>query len=215
MMPKPQRGKPATRPGTDAFHRVPIAAVAKQANSKPSIRWSWLPALLLIWASGAGAAELIPNAPDRYFNDYAKVISPATAERLERQLTDFEKETSNQILVALFPKMQSDSSLEDYTVRVARAWRAGQKAHNNGAILFIFVQNRKMRIEVGYGLEGALPDAIAKRIIEDQIKPHFQQNDYDGGVVAGVTAMIQATRGEYRGAGTTVAQGKGGSSIPL
>jgi uncharacterized protein len=72
-----------------------------------------------------------------------------------------------------------------------------------------------MRIEVGYGLEGAMPDAIAKRIIEEEIKPHFQQNDYDGGVVAGVNAMLQATRGEYRGNGTTVAQGKGGSNIPL
>lgn len=157
----------------------------------------------------APAADPVPPAPDRYFNDYAGVISQATARQLNDQLESFEKATSSQILVALYPRMQSDSSIEDYTTRVARAWRVGQKAKNNGAILFIFVQDRKMRIEVGYGLEGALPDAIAKRIIEEEIKPFFQQGNFDAGVTAGVNAMLQAVRGEYQGTGRTVAQGKG------
>jgi len=149
-------------------------------------------------------------------NDYSHILSPATAERLNRQLEDFEKATSNQMLVVIYPKMLSDSALEDYTVRVARAWRVGQKARNNGAILFIFAQDRKMRIEVGYGLEGALPDAIAKRIIEEELKPHFQRGDYDGGLVAGVNAMLQAARGEYKGTGRTVGSAKSpGSSNSL
>jgi uncharacterized protein len=163
----------------------------------------------------AGAEEVLPPAPEHYFNDYARVTSTAAAQRLNQELENFEKQTSDQLLVVIYPKMESDSALEDYTVRVARAWRVGQKARNNGAILFVFVQEHRMRIEVGYGLEGALPDATAKRIIEDEIKPHFQRGDFDGGVTAGVTAMMQAVRGEYKGTGTTVAQGKQGRSVSI
>lgn len=156
----------------------------------------------------AGAAEVIPAAPSRYFNDYAKVVSPATAERLNQMLEDFEKAASSQIVVATFPKMQSDSALEDYTVRVFQAWKVGQKGKDNGAVLFVFVQDRRLRIEAGYGLEGALPDALAKRIIENEIKPHLQRQDFDGGLTAGVTAILQAVRGEYTGTGGTVAQAR-------
>ncbi|MEO7298437.1 MAG: TPM domain-containing protein [Verrucomicrobiota bacterium] len=150
------------------------------------------------------AAEVIPPTPDRYFNDYAKVVSAGTAETLNRRLEDFEKETSSQIVVAIFPKMRSESSLEDYTHRIYAVWKVGQKKKNNGAVLFVFVQDRKMRIENNYGLEGSLPDATCKRIIEDEIKPHFQRGDYDGGLVAGVNAVLAATKGEYKGSGRTV-----------
>lgn len=166
-------------------------------------------------AATAGAAEVMPPAPAHYVNDYAHVLSGGTVERLNQGLQDFEKATSSQILVVVYPKMQSDSSIEDYTIRVARAWRVGQAARNNGAILFVFVQDRKMRIEVGYGLEGALPDAVAKRIIEEEVKPHFQQGDYDGGVTAGVNAIMQATRGEYKGTGRTGAHGKPSGSASV
>ena len=100
--------------------------------------------------------------------------------------------------------MQSDSSIEDYTVRVAQAWKVGQKLKNNGAVLFVFVQDRKMFLQVGYGLEGALPDALAKQIIEYELKPAFKRGDFDGGLSAGVAAIIAATRGEYKGTGQTV-----------
>src|SRR5437870_9373477 len=140
----------------------------------------------------------MPPTPDSYINDYAGVAAAATAQRLNRTLEDFEKSTSSQIIVAVFPKMQSDSSVEDYTRRVAEAWRVGQKEKNNGAVLFVFVQDRRMRIEVGYGLEGALPDALAKRIVDDEIAPRFKRCDYDGGLSAGVRAILQATRGEYK-----------------
>jgi uncharacterized protein len=104
--------------------------------------------------------------------------------------------------------MQSGSSIEDYTQRVAENWRVGQKDKNNGAVLFVFIQDRKMRIEVGYGLEGVIPDALAKRIIENEIKPHFKNGDYAGGLDAGVSAMLRAARGEYKGTGKTVADKK-------
>ena len=81
--------------------------------------------------------------------------------------------------------MQSDSSIEDYTVRVAQSWGVGQKGKSNGAVLFVFTQDRKMYLQVGYGLEGALPDALAKRIIENEIKPYFRNGDYDGWLAGG------------------------------
>jgi uncharacterized protein len=119
------------------------------------------------------ATEVIPPAPAQYFNDYAHVVSPQVAAQLNQQLENFERQTSDQILVVVYPKMQSDSSIEDYTIQVARAWQVGQKMKNNGAVLFVFIQDRKMFLQTGYGLEGALPDALCKRIIEEQIAPRF------------------------------------------
>lgn len=162
----------------------------------------------------ARAAEVIPPPPRDHFNDYAGVVRRETAQRLEQELTQFERDTSNQILVAIFPRMQSDSSVEDYAVRVAQSWRVGQKARDNGAVLFVFQQSRDIRIVTGYGLEGALPDALCKRIIEDEIVPRFRAGDFDGGLTAGVSAMIAATRGEYRGRGRTNAeQGDAGFGV--
>jgi len=115
----------------------------------------------------------------------------------------------------VYPKMQSDSSIEDYTVRVAQSWGVGQKNNNNGAVLFVFVQDRKMYIQVGYGLEGALPDALAKRIIETEIKPRFRNGDFDGGLRAGVTAILQAVKGEYKGTGRTVADRSHAKPVPI
>jgi uncharacterized protein len=161
---------------------------------------------LIVLAFALRAAEVIPPPPAKYFNDYANVATSAAATRLNRTLEDFERETSNQIVVAVYNKMQSDSSIEDYTVRVAQSWRVGQKEKNNGAVLFVFAQDRKMFLQVGYGLEGALPDAICKRIIEDEIKPHFRNGNFDAGLSAGVAAILAATKGEYRGTGRTGAQ---------
>lgn len=155
------------------------------------------------------AAEVMPPAPELYFNDYAGVTTGNTASQLNQTLENFEKESSNQFIVAVFPKMQSDSSIEDYTVRVARAWKVGQKDVNNGVVLFVFVQDRKMYIQVGYGLEGKLPDATCKRIIEDEIKPYFKSGNFNAGLTAGVQSIIEAARGEYKGTGRTVAEGRG------
>ena len=109
-------------------------------------------------------------------------------------------------MVAVFPKMESDSSIEDYSVRVARSWQVGQKNKDNGAVLFVFVQEHKMFLQVGYGLEGVLPDALCKRIIAEQIAPRFKAGDFDSGLAAGVQAILAATKGEYKGKGTTVAE---------
>lgn len=158
------------------------------------------------------AAEVIPPAPARYFNDYAQVISADTAARLNQTLENFEKESSSQIVVAVFPEMQSDSSIEDYTVRVARAWKVGQQDKNNGAVLFVFVQDRKLYLQVGYGLEGVLPDALSKRIIAEQITPRFKSGDFNGGLTAGVQSILAAVKGEYQGTGRTVDDSRGNRS---
>jgi uncharacterized protein len=149
------------------------------------------------------AAEVIPPAPPNHFNDYAGVVRPATAAQLNAQLAQFERDHSAQIVAVIFPRMQSDSSVEDYTVRVAQSWSVGQRDRRNGAVLFVFQQSRDIRIVTGYGLEGALPDALCKQIIEDEIIPRFRAGDFDGGLSAGLSAMMAAVRGEYRGSGRT------------
>src|SRR6187401_1900730 len=151
------------------------------------------------------AAEAPPPRPTKYFTDYAGMVSAQTAARLERALEDYEKQTSSQILVAIFPKLPQNAALEDFTFRAADAWKPGQKGKDNGAILFIFRDDRKMRIEVGYGLEGAIPDSVASRIIDNEITPRFRAGDFNGGVAAGVNALMQAARGEYKGTGGTLA----------
>ena len=162
--------------------------------------------LILLAGFRLGANEVIPPAPAAYFNDYAGAVSAGTAMSLNATLESFERQTSEQIVVAVFPKMQSNSDVADYTVRVARAWQVGLKDKNNGAVLFVFVQDHKLFIQVGYGLEAVLPDALCKRIIDEQITPRFKAGDFDGGLTAGVQSILAATKGEYKGTGATVAQ---------
>jgi uncharacterized protein len=186
--------------------RLPhVRAIARKKHRRSG--WRWL-ALLAFLCGTLHAAEVIPPAPRDHFNDQAGIVARATAEQLNAELTQFERDTSNQIVVAIFPKMQSDSSIEDYTVRVFQAWGVGRKGTNNGAVLFIFRDDRKVRIVTGYGLEGAIPDATAKRIIENEITPRFRNGDFTGGVAAGTRALMAAARGEYRGTGRTVADGR-------
>jgi uncharacterized protein len=110
-------------------------------------------------------------------------------------------------LVVVFPSLPA-GSLEDFTNRTARAWGAGRKDYDNGAVLFVFVADRKMRIETGYGLEGALPDQLAARILDHEVRPRFRSGDWAGGLEAGIDGIIAATKGEYKA--PPVAQQRGG-----
>jgi uncharacterized protein len=161
-------------------------------------------ALLVFGAAEVGAAEKIPPKPPGYFNDYANVVPKAKALQLNEKLAQFERETSNQVVVAVYRKMESDSDVADYTRRIAEAWKVGQAEKRNGAVLFVFVDDRKMFIQVGYGLEGALPDVTAFDITERHIKPRFRTGDYAGGLDEGVDLILQGIRGEYKGDGATV-----------
>lgn len=172
-----------------------------------------LVAIPLLLALNARAAEVIPPKPDRYFNDYAGVVSKEAAYRFNEQLAQFERETSDQVVVAVFPKLQSDSDIADYTQRVAQAWGVGQKERRNGVVLFVFIQDRKMFIQVGYGLEGALPDATAFDITERHIKPLFRAGNYEAGLATGIDLICKAIRGEYKGSGKTVAERQSGGGF--
>ena len=165
----------------------------------------WIILLALLAAGGLRAAEVIPAKPTRYFNDYALAVKPETAERLNQELVQLEQQTSDQVLVAIYPKMQTDSSVDDYCLRIYRSWQVGQKDKNNGAVLFVFMQEHKLWIQTGRGLEGDLPDATCKDITADRIAPLFKKGDIDAGLTAGVEAMIAACKkeGDFKGTGKT------------
>ena len=178
--------------------------------------WLIAIALLALLVQSVRAAEVIPPKPDRYFNDYAGVVSKEAAHRFNERLAQFERDTSNQVVVAVFPKMQSNSDVADYTQRVAQAWGVGQKDRRNGVVLFVFTEDRQMFIQVGYGLEGALPDVTAFDITEYHIKPYFRVGDYEGGLATGIDLICKAILGEYKGSGKTVAeQHRGGGAFKL
>jgi uncharacterized protein len=198
---------------------IPWVLKVRESGSLPPVRERRaLPGTLrsvvvgfyVLFISHSFAAEVIPPKPDRYFTDYAGVVSKDAASRFNEQLAQFERDTSDQVVVAVFPKMQSDSDVADYTQRVAQAWGVGQKERRNGVVFFVFVQDRKMFIQVGYGLEGALPDATAFDITERHVKPLFREGNYEAGLATGIDLICKAIRGEYKGSGKTVAEQRGG-----
>jgi uncharacterized protein len=168
--------------------------------------WILSAALLLVPVLQGRAAEKIPPKPTAYFNDYANVVPKEKAVALNEKLAQFERDTSNQVVVAVFPKMETDSSIEDYAQRIAQSWGVGQKTKSggNGVVLLVFIEDRKISIQVGYGLEGALPDVTAFDIRSRHINPHFRTGDYAGGLEEGIDLILKAIRGEYKGTGETV-----------
>lgn len=155
---------------------------------------------LLTWFPGQAAALEVPPLQGRV-NDLAQILEPATQQLLEENLARLEQEDSTQIVVLTMPSLDGDN-LESFSLRVFEHWRLGQKDKDNGALLLIAVQDRKIRIEVGYGLEDRLTDLLSGRIIRNEIAPAFRQGDYNQGVINGVGAMIQAVQGAYSGAST-------------
>jgi uncharacterized protein len=130
-------------------------------------------------------------------NDYAGLLSRGTANQLELLLKDFEEKDSTQVVVLTVPSLEEDG-LEDFSMRVAEQWKIGHKGLDNGAIVLISRADRKVRIEVGYGIEGRLTDLKAGRIIREVILPEFRAGRFDAGVVNGVQAIIDSVRGEFK-----------------
>jgi uncharacterized protein len=158
--------------------------------------------ILFIAGLGTGLARaqpVPPPPPTNFFTDTTGKIPPAAADAIEAKLRDLEKTSSNQVLVVVGDRLpEGYGSIEEYANRTAQAWKVGDKARDNGAVLFVFLDDRRIRLEVGYGLEGALPDALGSRIINDEIAPHFRDGRYADGLLAGVDAIVRATRGEYQ-----------------
>jgi uncharacterized protein len=127
--------------------------------------------------------------------DRAGILTPAARESLEQSLAAFEAKTGHQIVVHTTPSLEG-LPIEDYSMRIAEAWKIGQKGLDNGVILTVAPKERELRIEVGYGLEGVLPDAIASRIIRERITPEFRAGRVDAGIEAGVAAIEAVVEGE-------------------
>lgn len=142
------------------------------------------------------AQKAVPELWGMRVHDDAKVMSVSAVEQLESLLKVYEDSTSNQIAVLIIPSLDGEV-LEEYSLRVAEKWKLGQKEKDNGVLLLIAIEDRKMRIEVGEGLEGVLTDALSNRIIRNEIAPEFRRGDYEQGVVAGVNGIIKAIGGEY------------------
>jgi uncharacterized protein len=132
-----------------------------------------------------------------HVNDTAGMLSSGAVQQLEAALTDFEQTDSTQIVVLTIPTLAGEN-LEEYSIKVAEAWRIGQKGLDNGAIILLSQQERKIRIEVGRGLEGKLTDLMSGQIIRDIITPRLKAGDIDGGIRAGVASIMEVVRGEYQ-----------------
>ncbi len=158
---------------------------------------AWLLSLLLLVVAGFARADeqqAIPPLRARV-TDLAGTLAAEQRGSLEAKLAAFESGKGSQIAVLIVPTVKPET-IEQYALRVAESWRLGRRGADDGALLLVAMGDRKVRIEVGYGLEGALNDATAKRIISEIISPRFKQGDFAGGIDAGVDAMIKVVSGE-------------------
>ena len=159
------------------------------------------------WATAV--AQDFPAAPNTLVNDYTNTLSAADVDQLERKLVAFDDSTSTQIAVVV---MQSTGQYDiaDYGVRLAQQWGVGGAEHDNGILLLVALGDREVTIQTGYGVEGAVPDAIAYRIIENEIKPPFRQGNYFAGIDRATDALIAYTKGEYKAKPRKEGDGGGG-----
>ena len=159
-------------------------------------KWLFLLIFFLLCLPIASYGLEVPRLQG-YVNDYAGMISPSAKSRLEEELRAFERSDSTQIVILTVPSLEGEN-IEEFSMKVAEAWKIGQQQKDNGVLFIISQQERKIRIEVGRGLEGKLTDLMAGRIIDQVIKPRFKQGDFSGGFIAGISALIGATRGEFK-----------------
>jgi len=148
----------------------------------------------LLLASPAAAWD-VPPAPSRQFEDRAGFVTADVGERLDARLRAERERTGREIVVVVLPTLPEDATPEDFGARTAQAWRVGRRGLDDGVVLFVFAADRRLRLEVGYGLEAALPDVTAKRILDDVIAPRLRQGDRAGALEAGVDAILAVAGG--------------------
>jgi uncharacterized protein len=144
-----------------------------------------------------GFSQNFPAKPNKLVNDYTNTLKSAEIASLENKLVAFSDSTSIQVSVVIIQSLDG-YDIQDYGYQLGRAWGIGGKDKNTGILVLASIGDRKMTIQTGYGMEGALPDAIAKRIIENEIKPEFKSGNYFAGLDAGTNAIISYTKGEYK-----------------
>lgn len=154
-------------------------------------------ALFFTLFSTIGFAQDFPAKPNTLVNDYTGTLTKTQVDQLEQKLVAFDDSTSTQIAIAIL-KSVGDYDISEYALELGRKWGVGSKGKNNGILIVVALGDRKISIQTGYGVEGALPDMYARRIIDNEIKPHFKSGDYYGGLAAGTDAIIRYTKGEYK-----------------
>ncbi len=202
------------------------AAYPQRATSPASRGRSWLAALafgfiaLLAFATAALAAPTFPPLSGRVV-DQAGILSPAAEQQLTDELATLEKQTGRQLVVATLSSLQG-YEIEDYGYQLGRAWGIGEKDKNTGALLIVAPNERKVRIEVGYGLEPVLTDALSSVIIQSAILPRFKAGDMEGGIVAGTDAIVKQlslpdgeARAQVAQAADAERQDGGGGGVPV
>jgi uncharacterized protein len=154
--------------------------------------------ILFVFTSLASAAQNVPAAPNppRLVNDFAHVMTADQVEELESKLVSYDDTTSIQIAVVTVPTT-GDYDIADYALKILRDWKIGNKKTNNGIIVLAAIQDHKVYIATGYGMEGVVPDITAKQIVEDEIVPNFKQQNYYQGFNLAADAIIKASHGEY------------------
>lgn len=154
-----------------------------------------------------------PNPP-RLVTDQTGTLTRDQMDALERKLVAYDDSTSNQIAVVIIPST-GDYDISDYTFALGRAWGVGNKKNNNGVVVLVAKNDRKVFIAPGYGLEGAIPDITAKQIIDNEILPNFKGNDFYRGLDEGTDALMEAARGEYKAPAGYANRGDGEGGVPI
>ena len=170
--------------------------------------------LLLSVCVSAQIEKVIPKRPNppKLVNDFTGTLTDYQVLALENKLVAFDDSTSNQVTVVII-NSTGDYAIDEVALELGRKWGVGNKDKNNGIVLLIAKNDRKMTIQVGYGLEGALPDITAKSIIDHEIKPSFKENNYYRGIDLGTDAIIKATKGEYKAPANYGSKKKKGLSV--
>ncbi len=174
--------------------------------------WLWIASIVGLLIIPPAAALDVPPLKNRV-NDLADLIQSSTEQQLESALAQLEKSDSTQVVVLTIPSLEGEV-LEEFSIRVVEQWQIGQKDVDNGVLLLVAKSDRKIRIEVGYGLEGKLTDLTAGRISRNIMVPQFKMGQFDQGIINGVSAIVAAVRGEFKAPVTPTRQRGRGSSSP-
>lgn len=159
-----------------------------------------------------GISQEFPEKSNRLVNDYTGTLSNLDIAKLENKLVQYDQESSVQIAIVIIKSLDG-YEISDYAFRLGETWGIGQADTDNGALVLVSMNDREMWIATGYGLEATVTDALAKRIVENEMKPRFQNGDFAGGLSAASDAIIQASKGEYSGKGN--GGGKKGAPAPF
>ncbi|MEJ7557655.1 MAG: TPM domain-containing protein [Pedobacter sp.] len=166
-------------------------------------------ALFLLLNSSNSFTQELPAKPVTLVNDYTNTLSAIQKQQLEQKLVAFDDSSSTQIAIAIV-KTVGDYDINEYALELGRKWGVGGAEKNNGIMIVVALGDRKVSIQTGYGVEGALPDIYAKRIIETDLKPNFKTGNYYEGLDEGTTSIIKYTRGEYKNDAPKSKKEKGG-----